>query len=303
MQARLDAPIARPRSLELFTGAGGLALGTHLAGFQHEALVEWNKDACATLRANATAEAVHGIRDWRVLQGDIRSLDLNEFESVDLVAGGPPCQPFSIGGKHRGWSDERDMIPQFVRAVSALAPKAFIMENVRGLLRPGFRTYFNYTLLQLTYPSIQRLPDEQWQSHLQRLEDIHTRGWYGDLRYNVVFRLLNAADYGVPQTRERVFLVGFRSDTGVEWHFPEPTHSQEALSHDQWVTGTYWQRHDIPRPESPAWYSQRTYRPRLLNDPRGRPWATVCDALLTTALTRKPRGGSVPNSNSACQHP
>src|SRR5437879_1819879 len=83
------------RSLELFTGAGGLALGTHLAGFQHVALVEWNKDACRTLEANVRARAVPGIEEWRVISIDAGLLAFDAFGEVDLVAGGPPCQPFS----------------------------------------------------------------------------------------------------------------------------------------------------------------------------------------------------------------
>ena len=130
------------RSIELFTGAGGLALGTHLAGFQHAALVEWNADACKTLRANVDAISLPGIGDWRVLETDSRSLDFTAFGPVDLVAGGAPCQPFSIGGKHRGMEDERNMIPEFIRAVRALTPSVFILENVRGLLRSAFAEYF-----------------------------------------------------------------------------------------------------------------------------------------------------------------
>jgi DNA (cytosine-5)-methyltransferase 1 len=271
------------RSLELFSGAGGLALGTHLAGFRHAALVEWDIHACQTLLVNSLSESVTEIADWQVIQEDARKLSFASFGPVDLIAGGPPCQPFSIGGKARRMNDERDMIPQFARAVRELLPAAFIMENVRGLLRPSFATYFSYVLHQLAYPTINRRPDETWLEHLQRLEDIHTSGGGVELRYQVVFRQVNAADYGVPQHRRRIFIVGFRADLGIEWHFPEATHGLDALLNEQWVTGNYWERHRLPQP---------TERPFNLRLPMHelvpvRPWRTVRDAI---ADLPEPRG-------------
>jgi DNA (cytosine-5)-methyltransferase 1 len=195
------------------------------------------------------------------------------------VAGGPPCQPFSIGGKARGVHDARDMIPQFVRAVRELEPTAFVLENVKGLTRPVFRSYFSYVLLQLTHPAISRRQDEAWEDHLGRLEDVHTSGGESDLRYNVVFRLLNAADFGVPQMRERVFIVGFRADSGIEWHFPEPTHSREALVHDQAASGDYWERHGI-LPDPPDLMDRwRIARPAIEGLEGRLPWRTVRDAI------------------------
>lgn len=282
------------QSLELFTGAGGLALGTHLAGFRHVALVEWDRNACATLRANVVADALPGANHWRVLQDDVRSISYGAFGEVDLVAGGPPCQPFSIGGKHGGMEDPRDMIPQFIRAVRELRPRAFILENVRGLLRHGFRTYFSYALLQLTYPSLPRREGEQWTEHLARLEDVHTGGTRGDLQYNVVFRLVNAADYGVPQVRQRIFIVGFRADTGVEWHFPEPTHSRETLLHDQWVTGSYWDRHGVHQPSADATNGLDCQLP-LDEVSRGLPWRTVRDAISDLPSPTESRAWAFPN--------
>jgi DNA (cytosine-5)-methyltransferase 1 len=273
-------PRQKLRSLELFSGAGGLALGTHDAGFRHVAVLEWNPDACQTLRANAAAKAVQGISRWSVRETDVRSVDFaTSFPQVDLVAGGPPCQPFSIGGKHRGMEDGRDMIPQFIRAVREQAPRAFILENVRGLTRQSFRNYFQYALLQLTYPTVARKSDETWLRHLERLEDLHTKGRTHDLRYNVVHRVLNAANYGVPQTRERVFVVGFRADCATTWHFPEATHSLNALLHDQWVSGDYWERHRQRRPSAVPSTVVARIRHLEKQPPALKPWATIRDAI------------------------
>lgn len=267
------------KSLELFTGAGGLALGTHLAGFEHVGLLEWNNAACETIRRNARSNALDGIESWSIEQADIKNVDFGRFGGVQLVAGGVPCQPFSIGGKHRGMNDERDMFPDFVRAIRTLTPQAFIVENVKGLLRQSFRDYFSYIILQLTHPESVRKPKETWADHLKRLEQIDKRGTSG-LTYKTVFRLLNAADYGVPQTRERVFIVGFRADLNVDWHFPEPTHSEDALLRDQFVTGAYWTRHDVKRPRrlrtpSPA----RLARVSNVSLLPTKPWRTVRDAI------------------------
>lgn len=266
------------QSIEMFSGAGGLALGTHIAGFHHQALFEWNQDACQTIRENALRATLPGTEAWNVIAGDVRSVQFREFQGLDLVAGGPPCQPFSIGGKHRGDVDSRNMIPEFARSVREIAPRAFIMENVKGLLRESFRSYFEQAILQLTYPEVTPRAGDNWRDHLRRLEDVHTSGRYDGLRYNVVFQLLNAANYGIPQTRERVFVVGIRADLGVEWHFPAPTHSKMALIQDQWGTGDYWKRHEIPMPLPPR--GVRMGVPLIpFRSGVGKPWRTVRDAL------------------------
>lgn len=271
------------KSLELFTGAGGLAIGTHLAGFHHVGLVEFETNAQNTIARNAKEKSLKGIGHWQdILHGDVRGVDFKGFQNVDLVAGGPPCQPFSIGGKHKGMNDTRDMIPQFIRAVREVKPRAFIMENVKGLMRQSFSTYFSYALLRMTYPEMVLKEGETWVEHLSRLEDTHTSGCYDGLKYNVVFRLLNAANYGIPQTRERVFFVGFRSDLKKEYHFPEYTHSQDALLYDQWVSGAYWKRNNLEAVgEVPKRYQGRVKRLRLASEkPNSKPWVTVRNAIL-----------------------
>ena len=265
------------RSIELFAGAGGLALGITRAGFCHEAVVEWDKNACGTIRENN----LRGVIDWPLHRADVAHFDFSDYPAdIDLLAGGPPCQPFSIGGKHRGFDDHRDMFPQAVRAVRELRPRAVIFENVKGLLRGAFAKYFEYIILQITYPDIIRGPREDWTGHLSRLERYHTKGRHDGLSYRVVFRLLNAADYGVPQRRERVFIVGFRSDLKLEWSFPAATHSQAALLRDKFISEEYWERHRVPRtrrPKPPAGFG--VVRPSDWFEPPNNPWLTVRDAI------------------------
>lgn len=273
-----DRDNTQHRSLELFTGAGGLALGTHFAGFDHVALVELNPNACATLRHNIERNALSGISAWQVHEEDVTGMAFTDLGNVDFVFGGPPCQPFSVGGKHRGVHDERNMIPEFTRAVVELTPQAFIMENVKGLKRQRFATYFEYIRLSLAYPSVRRRMSEDWLEHLCRLERIESEGRFRDLHYNVVSRVVNAADYGVPQARERVFIVGFRSDLGVAWNFPEATHSKQALLCIQ-NSGEYWDRRRIRPPRD--WKYSRELQHRLadLEEAALKPWVTVRDAL------------------------
>lgn len=271
------------KSLELFAGAGGLAIGTSRAGFDHDAVIEWDRDACETLRLNALAGHGHG-GNWQVVQGDVRDYQFSKHAGrVDFLSGGPPCQPFSLGGKHRGQADERNMFPQAVRAVREIQPKAFIFENVRGLLRKTFTNYYSYIIHQLRFPGVARNGDEEWTDHLARLEKLATGGKYKGLRYNVVYRVLNAADYGVPQHRWRVLIVGVRSDLGIEFSFPERTHEEDALLYEQWVTGEYWERHRMAKKDRPAMPDSVRRRMNELTTlwgvPLLRPWRTVRDAI------------------------
>ena len=207
------------KSIELFAGAGGLAMGISAAGFRPVAVIERDGDACKTIRENQR-NGVAPARHWPLIERDVKAFDYSEIRcSIDLVSGGPPCQPFSLGGKHGGYRDDRDLFPEAIRAVRSLSPSAFIFENVRGLTRPLFRNYFQYIRLQLAHPEVSRKPKEAWTDHLGRLEKLETSGKDDGLTYGVVYRVLNAADFGVPQRRERVFLVGFRSDLKLDWFF------------------------------------------------------------------------------------
>ena len=273
------------KSVELFTGAGGLALGLEESGWKHLVLVEKNQHACSTIQLNGLRG--HALaKGWKLYSGDVQEINYkNIVNDVDMVAGGPPCQPFSLGGKHRAHKDGRDMFSEAVRAVRELQPKYFLFENVKGLMRQSFATYFNYIVLQLTYPTIIIKNDEGWQAHLSRLEKIHTGRSQPELSYRVVYRLLNAAEYGIPQNRHRVFMVGFRSDLDQEWSFPKTTHTLDKLLWDQWVDGSYWDEHKVAkrhRPNLQSRYKKRVEKissDYFLQFPPGERFRTVRDAL------------------------
>ena len=268
------------KGLELFAGAGGLGMGVSRAGFIPVQVVEWDRWCCDTIKENKN-NGVLPVAHWpEPTDDDVRDVDFRRFEgTVDLVTGGPPCQPFSVGGKHRAYDDERDMWSEAVRAVRQVRPKAFIFENVKGLTRSTFATYFSYILLQLHYPEVVRRKNEAWENHLSRLEKIHIGSEdKGGLRYRVVARTLNAANYGIPQRRERVVFVGFREDLGINWSFPDETHSNDALLWSQLHTEQYWDRHGVEK-------RARKIAPRMLDrarhlkeKPTQRPWLTVRDA-------------------------
>jgi DNA (cytosine-5)-methyltransferase 1 len=265
------------RSVEVFSGAGGLAKGLELAGFEHAAFVEFNKHACVSLRSNFVPEHVY--------EGDIRNYDFNALSAVDVVAGGPPCQPFSLGGKHSANDDTRDMFPAATAAIETLAPKAFLFENVKGLLRQSFAAYFQYVINRLRFPDAKIRPGEDWTDHAKALQAMDFAQYEG-LKYRVSYKLIDAADYGVPQCRERVVIVGIRSDIDVDWEFPQPTHSEQVLHWEKHVSGIYWERHGIPLGNREG--VSQTLRDRAIRScgrsdlfqPTRKAWLTVRDALV-----------------------
>ncbi|CAI1748550.1 DNA cytosine methyltransferase [Serratia entomophila] len=268
------------KSVELFAGAGGLAMGCKIAGFEHLAVIEWDKWACDTVRENQK-NGYPLLVDWNLTEGDVRNFDWSTIpQGIDLLAGGPPCQPFSIGGKHKANADTRDMFPATAEAIRRIRPKAFIVENVKGLTRATFSTYFQYIQLQLEFPDVSARNGEDWSEHLKRLQEEKISGKTkgNGITYNVLATLINAADYGIPQKRERVFIVGFRDDLQIEWSFPKPTHSYDALLYDQWVTGKYWERHNLKMPAIPEKLANRVAKIRKM-PPDTLPWKTVRDAI------------------------
>lgn len=185
---------SRLPSIDLFAGAGGLSIGLRRAGFDTVGAVEFDRDACETFAS------IHPGVDLR--QCDIAAVSFREFPDVALVAGGPPCQPFSSGGKRLSAADPRDGFPQFIRVIGSVRPQAFLLENVPGAFRGECEAYFSGVMNELRA-----------------------------MGYSLAMREIDAADYGVPQRRRRLFVVGMKGRTFV---FPEPTHG--PCRKHLWVT-------------------------------------------------------------------
>lgn len=268
------------RAVELFAGAGGLGMGISKAGFAPVRVVEWDRWCCDTIRENRK-QPDSMIAGWPApIESDVRQVAFYDLaDQIDLVTGGPPCQPFSLGGKHQAHLDRRDMWPEAVRVVRETRPSAFIFENVKGLTRASFATYLAYIVHQLSHPEVTRRADEDWHAHLARLERHHTTGSDTGLRYNVVWQVLNAANFGVPQRRERVVFVGFRADLGVAWNFPAETHSQDALLWEQGRSQRYWERHKVAKLDRGLDLREHERASRLVTKPAAKPWRTVRDAI------------------------
>ena len=169
--------------VEICAGAGGQSLGLENAGFEHAAAVEYDPDACATLRLNR--------KTWDVREMDVHHFDGTPFAGADLLAGGVPCPPFSIAGKQLGADDERDLFPQALRLVEEIQPKAVMLENVKGLATARF----NHYRTQIT----------------DRLEEF---GYEWD------WQVLNSSEMGVPQLRPRFILVALRPDAYEHFEWP-----------------------------------------------------------------------------------
>ena len=267
----------RMLSAELFAGCGGLALGMSHAGFQHRHMAEYDQDAVATVLHNK-AKGIQHVRDWPMLLQDVREIDWRKLSRLDLISGGPPCQPFGIGGKKLGQNDHRDMWPEAIRAIREAKPKLFLFENVRNLAGPRFRQYLEWIVGHLERPELIRKPKETHDQHYWRLQTAH-----GEKTYDVIWQLVNAADYGAAQIRFRVLIFGIRRDIHVVPKPMKQTHSRDRLLWDQYVTGEYWQRHDLKNKKT-AHLQQDQRRVEELRrakvEPEGKPWITVRDALV-----------------------
>ena len=171
-------------SIEICAGAGGQALGLERAGFSHVALVEYEQSYCNTLKLNRP--------NWNVICADVKNFSGEPYrDKIDLFAGGVPCPPFSVAGKQLGNADERDLFPEALRLIEEINPRAVMLENVRGFLDPSFSDYRDFVLNKID-----------------------------ELGYNVQIKLLNASDYGVPQLRPRVVIVGIRKDIKGVFFYP-----------------------------------------------------------------------------------
>lgn len=183
--------------LSLFSGGGGMDLGFDRAGFSHYASYELIPICGQTYLYNRP----HWLAFTGLEEGDVTKVDWDRYENkVDIIQGGPPCQPFSIAGEQQGENDERNMWGEFSRAVNAIKPQAFVAENVLGLLNPKFENFIEHFILE-------------------PLAD-----------YSIVKFEINSADFGVPQIRRRVFFVGFRSlESLKKFTIPKATHAWEHL--------------------------------------------------------------------------
>jgi len=178
------------RSIELFAGAGGMALGMEKAGFHHVLLNDFDKAATETLRSNRV--------EWNVVHGDISNIDFTPYENIDLLTGGFPCQAFSYAGRKLGLEDTRGtLFYEFARALKESKPKVFLAENVKGLKsHDGGRT-------------------------LQTMVSV-----FKSMGYDVLEpKVLKGIHYNVPQKRERLFIVGIKKEyaSHVSFSFPEPS--------------------------------------------------------------------------------
>lgn len=174
-------------SVEVCAGAGGQAIGLEKAGFDHIACVELDASACQTLRDNRP--------EWNVVEADLREWQPPaSLGEVDLLAGGVPCPPFSLAGKQLGRDDERDLFPEMVRLARQLNPKAVLIENVRGILGKKFSEYRAEIVAEFEALGYEFC------------------GW----------ELLNSADYGVPQSRQRAILILVEPEYAAGFAWPEP---------------------------------------------------------------------------------
>jgi DNA (cytosine-5)-methyltransferase 1 len=171
-------------SLELCTGAGGQAIGLEAAGYDHEAVVEIDRDCCNTLRLNRP--------EWTVLERDMKTLKGRPYKGIDLFAAGLPCPPFSIAGKQLGEKDERNLFPAALRLIDEINPRAIMIENVRGFLEAGFLDYR------------EKLRDQLYK-----------------MGYLAAWRILNASDFGVPQLRPRVIIVALKREIWDRFDWPQ----------------------------------------------------------------------------------
>ncbi len=170
--------------VEICAGAGGQALGLEMAGFNHLALVEYEPDYCAVLKKNRP--------NWNVICEDVKNFSGKNYQNVDLFAGGVPCPPFSVASKQLGKNDERDLFPEALRFIKEIRPRAIMLENVRGFLDKKFDEYRQYILTAIE-----------------------------NFGYKVHMKLINSADFGVPQLRPRVIIIGIRNAENFNFAFPE----------------------------------------------------------------------------------
>lgn len=234
----------RPAVVSLFSGGGGLDLGLELAGFETRVAVEWDPHACRTLRENAGSRrrlptGAHYLEACEVIESDVRNVSSDELLTrariapgeAALLAGGPPCVSFSVAGRREGLqSDTGRLFQEYVRVLREVQPVGFVFENVKGLVNAVDES------------------GERGGAFRTILAALRGAG------YALTWRLVNAADYGVPQFRERVIILGLRGETPPA--FPEPTHYDPArpqpLSAKAPWRDVWWAIGDLPPAAKPG---------------------------------------------------
>lgn len=214
--------------VSLFSGAGGLDLGFIQAGHTVVWANDLYGDAVATYRRNIGGH---------IVEKDIKEISSDEIPDCDIVIGGFPCQGFSVANTKRRTADERnELYKELLRVIRDKNPKFFLAENVKGILSLN------------NGDSFRMIMDD-----------------FRSLNYKVRYEVLNAADYGVPQTRERVIIVGVREDLNFEYEYPRPTNSRDCSSGlPSWVSVGDALR-DIPDPDRPNEVCNHTYSRYKLN--------------------------------------
>lgn len=262
------------RCVELFAGCGGASLGLRAAGFDSVLQAEWDHDACGTLRASGFAH---------VAEGDVREAPLVGLGEVGLLWASPPCQAWSNMGKKVGASDARNGWPWVFDAVGRLEaagskPSWVVCENVTGMLNHADGCGG-------TDP--EKCRGCYWeQVVVARMQEEYPC---------VSWRVLDAADYGVPQHRERVFLVA----GPAPFRWPPPSHSQRALLFAKWMSKSYWQERGlVPPTTGPSPHEVRAITAGVMLNglPPERPWVTVRDALGLTKAIRAENTSAVSRS-------
>ena len=243
-QQELQTQAIRPyRSIELFAGAGGLALGLEKAGFKAVLLNEFDKHACATLR--------HNRPEWHVVEDTIANVDFNEYEGqIDFLSGGFPCQAFSYAGNKQGFDDTRGtLFFEFARAISEIKPKVFLGENVRGLL-----------------------------NHDDGRTLATIKNAIAELGYTLVPpQVLKAMFFQVPQKRERLFLVAIRNDlvSGIQYQWPLQYHRVMTMR-DAMFAGELYAK-DVPDSAGQVYPEHKKAVLDLV--PQGGYWRDLPDAI------------------------
>ncbi len=235
-------PLRKYKSIELFAGAGGLAIGLEKAKFNAVALNEIDANACETLRRNRP--------DWNVLEGDIKNVDFKQFNNIDFLSGGFPCQAFSYAGNKLGFEDTRGtLFFEFARAIKEIRPKVFMGENVRGLL------------------------SHEKGKTLEAIKSV-----IKELGYTLIEpKVLKAIFHQVPQKRERLFLIGIRNDLVKfsEFKWPDPYHKVLTLRDALKVGELY----DSDVPDSNGQVYPERKREILSKVPPGGCWKNLPDDL------------------------